>query len=151
MMAERKPSRQVTVAPGVRLPAGALRLTFARSGGPGGQHANKASTQVTLTVPLDALAEAMPPDAIERLTDQAGHFLATDRLVISSADSRSQQANRRACMTKLRDLLVRASHRPKRRRPTRPSRGAVERRIEAKKQRGDRKAARRQNRDASDT
>ena len=149
-MTERKPSRRITVAPGIRLPAGALRFTFARSGGPGGQHANKASTQAVLTIPLEALAESLPEDALHRLTEQAGHYLAADRLVITASTSRSQQANRRACLTKLRDLIVRAQRRPKPRRPTRPSRGAVERRIEQKKQRGERKAARRRNRNASD-
>lgn len=150
-MADRKPSKPVTVAPGVRLPASALRFTFARSGGPGGQHANKTSTRATLSVPADALHAAMPEDAMRRLAEHAGSRWTGEQLILTAAASRSQHANRRACLAKLRELLVIAMHRPRPRRPTRPSRGAKERRLDTKRQRGQRKSARRIDRDALDT
>ncbi len=90
-MAERKGSKPVMVAPGVRLPAAALRFTFARSGGPGGQHANKASTRATLNVPIEDLREALPPDAMQRLADQAGSKLTSEHLILTAAGSRSQR------------------------------------------------------------
>lgn len=145
-MGERKGSKPVTLAPGVRVPARALRFTFARSGGPGGQHANKASTRVTLTVPVDALRAALPEDAMQRLAEQAGGRLTEDQLMLTAGSSRSQAANRRACLARLEQLLVAAMRRPRPRRPTRPSKGAVERRLHAKRVRGEHKARRRANR-----
>ncbi len=142
-------SEAVEIAPGRELPASALRYTFSRGGGPGGQNVNKVSTRATLTVHLDDLAEVLPGWAVRRLRRLAGSWLARDpdRLVISASDSRSQVANRKACVVKLRGLVVAALDRPKRRRATRPSAGAVRRRIEQKKQRGQRKAARQRDRD----
>ena len=132
------------VAPGVTLHDNDLHWSFSRSGGPGGQHANKTSTKATLVVHLDDLAAQMPRWAIDRLKDLAGQKLATDpdRIQLSCGESRSQHANREACLARLRDLLVRAAHRPRRRKKTRPSRAARERRIQAKKERGQRKSQR---------
>ncbi|MFA9477354.1 alternative ribosome rescue aminoacyl-tRNA hydrolase ArfB [Phycisphaerales bacterium AB-hyl4] len=133
-------------APGVSLPVSALRFTFSRGGGPGGQNVNKLNTRATLSVPLEALAAAMPADAFERLKTKAGARLTADAIVISAADSRSQLANRRACLSRLRHLLIESLHRPRRRRATRPSRGVIERRLKAKKSQGQRKHERRSNR-----
>ncbi|MEX0654312.1 MAG: alternative ribosome rescue aminoacyl-tRNA hydrolase ArfB [Phycisphaeraceae bacterium] len=135
-------------APGVRLPVSALRFTFSRGGGPGGQNVNKLNTRATLSVPLAALAEAMPADAFERLKVKAGSRLSVnaEEITLSAADSRSQLANRRACLARLRHLLIESLHRPRRRRATRPTRGSVERRIKEKKQRSRRKDERQRNR-----
>ena len=137
----------VEIAPNVHLPEDKLPFSFSRGGGPGGQHVNKTSTRATLTVQLDDLAQVMPGWAIRRLRNQAGQKLAhdPDRLLISSAASRSQHANRKKCLEKLRELLVRALHRPKRRRRTRPPRWANEKRLRQKKQRGQLKARRQDN------
>ncbi|MFW6060734.1 MAG: alternative ribosome rescue aminoacyl-tRNA hydrolase ArfB [Phycisphaeraceae bacterium] len=148
-MAERKSSKPITIAPGVQVPASALRFTFARSGGPGGQHANKTSTRATLSVPAEALRAALSEQTMQRLAQHAGSRWTGEQLMLTAAGSRSQHANRRACLVKLRELLVTAMHRPRPRRPTRPSRAAKQRRLEAKRQRGERKAARRINRDGS--
>jgi ribosome-associated protein len=123
------------VAPGVVVPDSALQFTFSRSGGPGGQNVNKTNTHATLSVPLDALAAAMPPAAFGRLKQQAGRYLATDRLVIHCQETRSQHRNRQICLERLRTVLVQALVRPRVRRATRPSRGAVQRRLDAKKRR----------------
>ncbi len=134
----------VAVAPGVTIPAGALRWTFSRSGGPGGQNVNKTSSRATLIVHLADLEPRVPAWAMDRLRASAGQRLAQEpeRLVITSADSRSQHQNREACLLKLRDLLVRALNRPRRRKPTKPSRGSIERRLEAKRKTGERKSGR---------
>ncbi|MEM1099079.1 MAG: alternative ribosome rescue aminoacyl-tRNA hydrolase ArfB [Planctomycetota bacterium] len=122
--------------PGGRvLPRSALRFTASRSGGPGGQNVNKVNTKATLTVAADDLAAVLPADAMRRLPALAGQRWAGDRVVIAASDSRSLVTNRRACVTRLRELLVAALHRPRVRRPTRPSRGAIERRLEAKRRR----------------
>jgi len=147
-MTDWEDGHQVDLAPGVRVPDAILDFTFSRSGGPGGQHVNKTSTQATLTVMLDDLAAYLRPGTLDRLRKIAGSKLAADpeRLVISSSESRSQRRNREACYEKLRDLLVRAMARPRPRKPTKPSRRAVQRRLDHKKQRGELKRSRRNNR-----
>ena len=111
------------LAPGVRVPGGAVSFTFSRGGGPGGQNVNKVNTHATLTLPLDALQATMPDWSLQRLRVLGRRYLAQspERLVIHAADSRSQLANRRACLAKLRHLLISARDRPRPRRPTRPS------------------------------
>ncbi|MEO0515014.1 MAG: alternative ribosome rescue aminoacyl-tRNA hydrolase ArfB [Planctomycetota bacterium] len=142
------PSRH-PIAPGVWLDESAMSFSFSRGGGPGGQNVNKVNTHATLTLPLDALAQAMPNWALIRLREAGGRYLADHppRLVIHASDSRSQLANRRACVAKLRQLIVTAMDRPRIRRPTRPSRRAKQRRLDAKKHRGQIKSQRQTPRD----
>lgn len=132
------------IAPGVALDESALSFTFSRGGGPGGQNVNKVNTHATMTVPLSALEDAMPAWAVARLRAAAGRYLAADpdRLVIHAADCRSQLANRRSCVAKLRHMLIHAMNRPRLRRPTRPSAGAKQRRLDTKKHRAKIKARR---------
>jgi len=140
------------VAPGVRVPDAALRFAFSRSSGPGGQHVNKTNTQAELRVDLDDLAGpgGLRPAAVRRLRDLAGSRLTKDdELVIVASDHRSQSRNRKACLERLRGLLVAAMATPKRRKPTRPSRGSIERRIRGKKRRGEIKRMRKSPPDAT--
>lgn len=128
------PDNRIPIAPGVALPESALRFTFSRSGGPGGQNVNKLNTKATLTVEVADLAGALPPWALQRLLIHAGSRLSGDarQIQINDSTSRSQHANRQACLTKLRLMVVEAMNRPKRRRPTRPSLRSVQRRLDAK-------------------
>lgn len=143
-MSDAPQGSSVPVAPGVALPDAALAWTFSRGGGPGGQHVNKTSTRATLTLHLADLAPHLPGWAMDRLRENAGQRLALDpdRLLITSADSRSQHQNREACLAKLRELLVHAMNRPRRRKKTKPSRGSIERRLEGKRKTSERKDAR---------
>lgn len=129
---------------GVTLRPADAQWSFARGGGPGGQHVNKTSTRATLTVELEALAADMPPWALRRLRNKAGSRLASDpeRIVITSASTRSQVRNREVCLEKLAELVVRSMRPPKRRKPTKPSRASNQRRLDAKKQRGKLKSRR---------
>lgn len=134
----------LSVAPGRVLPAAALCFAFSRASGPGGQNVNKVNTRATLTVDFADLEAILPRHALERLLRVASHYVAAgpDRLVIHAGDSRSQRANRKACLDRLRRVLLLALHRPPTRRATRPSRRAVQRRLTAKKQRGEIKKTR---------
>jgi len=123
------------VAPGVDLPDAALLFTFSRSSGPGGQNVNKVNSRATLTVPIDALRDALPPYAVRRLDVVASRYMTQEGLQISASDSRSQAANRKACLARLREVLVQAMRRPKVRKKTKPSARARQRRIDAKKHR----------------
>jgi ribosome-associated protein len=132
----------VEVAPGVRVPAEALRFSFSSSSGPGGQNVNKRATKAELRVRLADLP--IHPDARQRVAEHAPH-LVTDsgELLIAADEHRSQSRNKDECLDRLRAIVVRAMVRPKPRRKTRPSRGSVERRLAEKKAVGARKRNRR--------
>ncbi len=132
----------VELAPGVRVAPGAVRFAYARSGGPGGQSVNKLSTKAELRISVGVLP--ITERARERLRGLAGSRLTLeDELILTSESHRSQRRNRDETLERLRELLVRAMVEPKRRKKTRPSRGAVERRIKAKKELGEKKERRR--------
>jgi len=135
----------IQVAPGIELPAAALSFSFSRSGGPGGQNVNKVNSRATLTVSIADLSAVLPAHAVRRLETVASHYLTADGLQISAGGSRSQIANRRACIERLRVVLVEAMRRPKVRKKTKPSARAVQRRLDAKKHRSRIKSMRRSN------
>ena len=130
------------LAPGVRVPAAALEVTFSRSGGPGGQHVNTASTRAQLRVDLDRLG--LTPEVRTRLEALAGSRLTEQgEIVLASSVHRSQRLNAMECRERLAELIRRARVRPKARKPTKPTAGAKRRRIEGKKRRGEIKRQRR--------
>jgi ribosome-associated protein len=120
---------------GLHVPSRALRWWASRSGGPGGQHANTSDTHVT--VELDLAESDLPESVTQRLRDEHG-----DAVRASSADSRSQYRNRQLARKRLADLIDGAARPVARRRPTAPSRGAKRRRLEAKRQQGEKKRRR---------
>jgi ribosome-associated protein len=137
------PPGRVRLAPGVEIAEGALDYSFTTSGGPGGQNVNKVATRCRLRVRLADLP--MHADALQRLATIASALI-TDagEILITCGESRSASMNRETCLERLSDLVKRALVRPKVRRPTKPSRGAKERRIGEKKRRGEIKKSRRE-------
>ena len=131
------------IAPGIQLAKRALRFRYARSSGPGGQNVNKLNTKATLYVDLDALEEGLGSSAMSRLQQMAGRQMTDKSLIISSEEHRSQPANRRRCREKLRALIVRSRHRPRTRKPTRPSAASIKRRQQGKEHHSRIKALRR--------
>ena len=93
-------------------------LTFVRDSGPGGQHRNKRETGVRL---------------VHRATG----------LVVMATERRSQSMNKALAFERMAEKLKAAQHRPKRRRPTRPTRSSVRRRLDAKSKQSGKKAGRR--------
>jgi len=140
----------VEIAPGVYLPDAALRFSYARSSGPGGQNVNKLSTKVRLEIAFDALKNALGEKIFLRLLEAAGpsHIVDAQQVIAVVCDSsRSQISNRQACMTMLRQWVIEAKKPRKNRVPTKPTRGSQRRRVEAKKQQSQRKSQRRSPRD----
>jgi len=125
------------------IPASELTWRFSRSGGPGGQSVNTSDTRVELSWDLErsiALGPALRARARERL----GARLVDGVLTVSASEHRSQLQNRRAALARLAALVAGGVATPPRaRRPTRPTRGAVERRLQAKRRRSDAKRNRR--------
>jgi ribosome-associated protein len=126
----------IVVTDTVRVPSAALTMRAVRASGPGGQNVNKVASKVDLRVDLDAI-EGLADPARERLRALARHRLDADgRLWITSQATRDQTRNLEDARTKVRALIAAALREPKRRRASRPSAAARERRIETKKRRG---------------
>jgi ribosome-associated protein len=137
-----QPSR-IPLAPGVFTRDAALRLQYSRSGGPGGQNVNKVNTRTQLWLPLADIT-GLTESALARLRTLAGSRLtAAGEIHIVAETERTQEGNRQAVLERLRHLVQQAVHEPRKRRKTKPSRGARERRIQGKKTRSQIKTNRR--------
>ncbi|QNM82592.1 aminoacyl-tRNA hydrolase [Sphingomonas sabuli] len=118
----------------VTIPEEALSESFLAATGPGGQNVNKVATAVQLRVDIERLG--LDPAVERRLAALAGSRLTNDgELLITARRYRTQDANRADARLRLAELIVKAHIVPKTRRPTRPSRAAKARRVDAKKQR----------------
>lgn len=123
------------VTPALVVPAAELSERFSRSSGPGGQSVNTADTRVELS--LDVVRSPSVPEQLRgRLLDKLSGRLVDGVLTVVASEHRSQLANRQAARVRLAALLREASAPPPPpRRPTKPSRAARQRRVEAKRQR----------------
>jgi ribosome-associated protein len=130
---------EIPIKRGLTIPASEITFRFSTSSGPGGQHANKSETRVTLVFDVArslSLTEAQRALVRQRLgsrLDSAGV------LQISVQDSRSQHKNRETAVARFQSLLAAALAPRKKRYKTRPSRAANEKRLRAKKLRSQRK------------
>ena len=114
----------------VRIPRSELQVSFSASGGPGGQHANKAATRVELRFDIagsSAFGSGQRARVIERLGEEL-------RVVVD--DERSQLRNRALAEERLVARLQSALHVERARRATRPTKGSKDRRLKAKQHRG---------------
>jgi ribosome-associated protein len=131
------------VSRSVVVPEKELRWRFSRSSGPGGQSVNTADSRVQLSLDLTmttALGPTQRARALQRLADR----LVDGVLTVTAREERSQLRNREIALERLAAILAEAvAPPPRKRRPTKPSKGAVERRIAAKKRRGRTKKLRR--------
>ena len=124
------------------LPAAELSERFSRSSGPGGQGVNTTDSRVELSVDLAGSA-SLPESLRERVLDRLAGRLVDGVLTVVASEHRTQLANRKAARERLAQLLREAAAPPPaKRRPTRPTRGSKERRLGAKKRRGDIKRGR---------
>jgi ribosome-associated protein len=126
----------------VVIPAGELRERFSRSSGPGGQGVNTADSRVELSLDLGA-SPSLSDDLRARALDRLAGRLVDGVLTIVASEHRQQLANREAARERLAEVLREAlTPPPPPRRPTRPSRAAKQRRLDAKKRQSQRKRER---------
>jgi ribosome-associated protein len=121
----------------VAVPLSEIELRTSRSSGPGGQHANVTASRVEAVFDV-ASSVSLSDEQRRRLAARHG-----DRITAVAQDARSQARNRELALERLREKLAAGLAVPKKRRPSKPTRTAKERRLEDKRRRAERKRARR--------
>lgn len=133
----------IRITPTVAVDDGELTISHSRSGGPGGQHANTSATKIELRWNVDATS-ALDDQEKARVRDRLGQRISAEGdLVLQSSEHRSQTRNKDAALARFQTLLADALRVQASRRPTKPTRAARRRRLEAKRRRSETKALRR--------
>jgi ribosome-associated protein len=123
----------LVVSSQVQIPLAEFEITFARSAGPGGQNVNKVNSKAILR--WGVRTSPSVPDAVRQrfLQKFAARLTNEGEVLLTSQRFRDAPRNSRDCLEKLRTMLLAVANPPKRRRATRPTRGSVERRLQAKR------------------
>ncbi len=137
-----KSSTALSVTPRLQIPMREFTFTFARSSGPGGQNVNKVNTKATLRWPVRASAGMSAAVCSRFLAKFGGKFTTDGDLIITSQRFRDAGRNLSDCLDKLRCMLISVAQPSKTRRPTKPTKASVRRRLEQKRRRSERKGHR---------
>jgi ribosome-associated protein len=127
----------IRVTPTVTIPENELQLKFSRSGGPGGQNVNTRDTKVEVIFDVTGSPSLGPHQRVRAVRNLAGRLDGEGKLHVIASEERSQAQNRELAVARLTSIMADALRPPPApRRPTKPSRGAQERRLASKKARG---------------
>lgn len=119
----------------LQIPFSELTFTFVRSSGPGGQNVNKVSSRAQLSW---AGRKHLGEEVWARLERcHPSRVTVAGEIIISSQRTRDQLKNKEDCLEKLRNLLIEIRQTPRKRHPTRPTRGSMERRLRDKRRRSE--------------
>ena len=119
----------------LQIPDSELIFKASRSSGPGGQNVNKLNTKIAVAVDIENCSFLNDQQKQTILKKLASRLTKDNRLIVESQKFRTQKANRDYAVEKLTILLENTLKKPKTRRPTRPTRTAVEKRLQSKKSR----------------
>ena len=136
-------ARALIVNAAMTIPAAEFAVSYARSAGPGGQNVNKVNSKAILRWRI-VDSPSLPPAVRQRFLAHFGNRVTNDgEIVIAADEHREQPRNLTACYDRLRAMILSVAKPPTRRVKTRPSRGAVERRIQSKQRNSQKKQQRR--------
>lgn len=132
-------ARPLVINSDLLIPSSEFSLSFARSTGPGGQNVNKVNSKAVLRWKISDNA-SVPGDALRRFRERYGQRINNvGEVVIASDRHRDQPRNITDCYEKLRELIVSVLVAPRARKRSRPTRAAIERRLQSKRRKSDRK------------
>jgi ribosome-associated protein len=129
----------IEISSAVSIKEDEIQIDFVRASGPGGQNVNKVSTAAQLRFDIRGTA-SLAPDVKERLMRMAGSRVTEDGILIIEAKRyRTQEQNRADAIQRLVTLVQKALEKPKTRHKTRPTLASRQKRLQAKRQHGQKK------------